>query len=156
MLRYNIKTGVNKIKTKTALVISAAVLTTSGMGLALVLPLGAHAAGHPNVDNDCSDTVIDPTTNQTGSRADLYGCKPIGNSGDEQGIYNLTDQSATSLGYDFGDSVTCNVLVKWSGNYGGTPYLDYGTVFNNTKCSNGYVEIWGDNFNDVPTNSNPS
>jgi len=36
--------------------------------------------------------------------------------------------------------------VKWSGDYGLTPYLDFGTVFNNTKCSNGYVEIWGDKF----------
>lgn len=135
MLKYDIRTGVSKIKTKTAIVFSAIALSLSGFGMAVAIPAASHAAGNPSDDGDCSTVVTDPTTNQTGSRAELYGCKAIGNSGNEQGIYRLSDVSASSLGYSFdGQNVTCNVLVKWSGNYGGTPYLDYGTVYNNTKC----------------------
>jgi hypothetical protein len=100
-------------------------------------------AANPNGDADCSTVVTDGFLG-TGTRADLYGCTPIGNSGQEQGIYTIS-ASAADLGYpaEYG---TCTVLVKWSGDYGGTPYLDFGTVFNVTKCSNGYVEIWGDKF----------
>jgi len=150
MLRYNINSGVKNIKTKTAIAASAFALAISGLGFAVAVPAISHAAGNPSSDGDCTSEVTDPTTDATGTRADLYGCKAIGHSGDEQGIYTLSNQSASSLGYDFGGDVRCNVLVKWSGNYEGDPYLNYGTVFNNTKCSNGYVEIWGDNFNDDP------
>lgn len=144
MLRYDIRKGVEKIKTKTAIVISAITLGLSGLGMAVAIPAISHAAGNPSADSDCSEVVTDPYSGQQDTRANLYGCKAIGHSGDEQGIYTV-NASAAALGYpaNYG---TCSVLVKWSGNYGGTPYLDYGTVFNNTKCSNGYVEIWGDNF----------
>jgi hypothetical protein len=106
--------------------------------------LGGVALANPSADADCATVVTDPFLG-TGTRAALYGCRPIGNSGDEQGIYVIKDVPATSVGYtsDYG---TCTVLVKWSGNYGLTPYLDYGTVFNQTRCTNGYVEIWGDRF----------
>src|SRR3990167_9525445 len=102
-------------------------------------------AANPSADIDCSTIVTDPYgLLGTGTRADIYGCKSIGNSGEEQGIYTLNGP-ATLFGYpaDYG---TCKILVKWSGDYGETPYLDFVTVFNNTKCSNGYVEIWGDRF----------
>jgi hypothetical protein len=113
----------------------------------------AFAAGNPSADADCSTVVADSLLGQTGTRADLYGCKPIGNSGEEQGIYTINNASSADLGYTV-DHGTCNVLVKWSGDYGETPYLDFGTVFNNTKCSDGFVEIWGDRFDDRvgPTN----
>lgn len=107
----------------------------------------ALAAGNPSADVDCATVVTDPYgILGTGTRADIYGCKSIGNSGEEQGVYTLSG-SASLFGYpaDYG---TCDILVKWSGDYGLTPYLDFGTVFNNTKCSNGYVEIWGDRFDD--------
>jgi|GEM_PF-4971509 len=107
-------------------------------------PILTYAKGNPSADADCDTNVTDSIMGKTGTRAELYGCKSIGNSGEEQGIYTLSGD-ATEFGYpvDYG---TCNVLVKWSGDYGLTPYLDFGTVFNNTKCSNGYVEIWGDRF----------
>ncbi len=108
----------------------------------LVFPV---LAANPSADTDCSTIITDPYgILGRGTRADLYGCKSIGNSGEEQGIYKLSGLS-TLFGYpsDYG---TCEILVKWSGDYGETPYLDFGTVFNNTKCSNGYVEIWGDSF----------
>lgn len=113
-----------------------------------ILALGAYAplafaAGNPSADADCKTVVTDSFLG-TGTRADLYGCKPIGNSGQEQGIYTISAPAA-DLGYPAAYG-TCTVLVKWSGDYGGTPGLDFGTVFNNTKCSNGYVEIWGDRF----------
>ena len=117
------------------------------MGIAAAALFGASAvpafAGNPSADADCRTVVTDSFLG-TGTRADLYGCKSIGNSGQEQGIYTISAPAA-DLGYpaEYG---TCKVLVKWSGDYGLTPGLDFGTVFNNTKCSNGYVEIWGDNF----------
>jgi hypothetical protein len=146
MLKYDIRTGVKKIKTKTAIAVSAVVLGFGSLGMAVAIPVISHAAGNPSADSDCSEQVTDTFSGKTGTRAEVYGCKSIGHSGDEQGIYRI-NASAATLGYpaDYGD---CSVLVKWSGNYEGDPYLNYGTVFNNTKCSNGYVEIWGDNFND--------
>ncbi len=119
--------------------------TAAGALMLGTMAVPAFAAGNPSADTDCSTIVTDPYgLLGTGTRADLYGCKPIGNSGEEQGIYTLNGP-ATLFGYpaDYG---TCKILVKWSGDYGETPYLDFGTVFNNTKCSNGYVEIWGDRF----------
>jgi hypothetical protein len=44
MLRYDIKTGVNKIKTKTAIIISVATLGLGGATFGLALPFAAHAA----------------------------------------------------------------------------------------------------------------
>lgn len=44
MLRYDIRTGVKKIKTKTALTISGAGLATAGLVMATVMPLAAKAA----------------------------------------------------------------------------------------------------------------
>lgn len=103
-------------------------------------PVSTYAKGNPSSDTDCSAIVTDPYgLLGTGTRAELYGCKSIGNSGEEQGVYTLNGP-ATLFGYDE-DYGTCSILVKWSGDYGETPYLDYGTVFNNMKCSNGYVEI---------------
>ncbi len=119
--------------------------TAAGALMLGVTIVPAFAAGNPSEDADCSTVVTDPYgLLGTGTRAEIYGCKPIGNSGEEQGVYTLNG-NAILFGYpaDYG---TCKILVKWSGDYGETPYLDFGTVFNNTKCSNGYVEIWGDNF----------
>src|SRR6476620_9631430 len=45
MLKYDIRTGVNKIKNKTALTISGAGLATAGLIMAVVVPLGAKASG---------------------------------------------------------------------------------------------------------------
>lgn len=118
---------------------------TIGVVMLAVLAVPALAVGNPSADTDCATVVTDPYgILGTGTRAEIYGCKPIGNSGEEQGIYNLSG-SATLFGYpvEYG---TCDILVKWSGDYGDTPYLDFGTVFNRTKCTNGYIEIWGDNF----------
>ena len=44
MLRYDIRTGVKKIKTKTALVISGSGLAAAGLIMATVMPLAAKAA----------------------------------------------------------------------------------------------------------------
>lgn len=127
----------NKIKKFAFGAAASAVILSSFAGVAF--------AANPSADTDCSTVVTDPYgLLGTGTRAELYGCKSIGNSGEEQGVYTLNGP-ATLFGYpaDYG---TCKILVKWSGDYGETPYLDFGTVFNNTKCSNGYVEIWGDRF----------
>ena len=130
--------NMNKIK-KLAIAGAASAIMLGSMAIP------AFAAGNPSADADCSTFIAAPGYDLVpGTRAEIYGCKSIGNSGEEQGIYTITAPAA-DLGYpaDYG---TCDILVKWSGDYGLTPYLDFGTVFNNTKCSNGYVEIWGDNF----------
>jgi hypothetical protein len=110
----------------------------------LALTSGVALAGNPSADGDCATVVTDPFLGATGSREDLYGCKPMGNSGEEHGIY-VIHTSAAALGFpaSYGE---CTTIVRWSGDYGGTPFLDYGTVFNVTQCSNGYGEVWGDRF----------
>lgn len=135
--KYRCGKGVRIIKKLLCLIAVAVAL----VGI-IVSPV---VAANPSADVDCNTEITDPYgILGTGTRAELYGCKSIGNSGEEQGIYTL-EGDAGIFGYpaDYG---TCKILVKWSGDYGETPYLDFGTVFNNTRCSNGYVEIWGDNF----------
>lgn len=111
----------------------------------LLIMVPASAKGNPHGDGDCQTTVTDSTTGETGTREELYNCKPIGNSGEEQGIYNVYDIPSDDLEYEE-DHGTCDVLVKWSGDYGGDEYLDYGKVFNRIKCSDGYLEVWGDRW----------
>lgn len=111
----------------------------------LALSGGVALADNPSADADCAAVVNDPYLGP-GTRADLYGCKPIGNSGEEQGIY-VIHATAAELQYPVQTATgDCTVLVRWSGNYGGNPYLDFGTVFNLTQCSDGFVEVWGDTF----------
>ena len=141
-MRYDIYTGVEHQQIKFKKIIIG-LIASLGMVGGTVVP--ALAAGNPSADIDCTTGVTDPYgILGTGTRAEIYGCKPIGNSGEEQGVYTLSGL-ATLFGYpaDYG---TCDILVKWSGDYGQTPYLDFGTVYNETRCSSGYVEIWGDRF----------
>ena len=121
------------------------VITTLAIAILASLGLfGGTALANPSDDGDCEAIVTDPYLGAVGTRADLYGCKPMGNSGEEHGIY-VIHASAAALGFpaEYGE---CTTLVRWSGDYGGTPFLDYGTVFNMTQCSNGYGEVWGDRF----------
>ncbi|MFH1706131.1 MAG: hypothetical protein ABH867_04475 [Patescibacteria group bacterium] len=137
----------SKIKKLLLLVFSAVLLTL------VVTPVTAK--GNPSSDGNCDEVVYDPYMDETGTRAELYNCKAIGNSGEEQGVYFLYDVPALQAGYpeEYG---TCDILVKWSGDYGPTPYLDYGAVYNRTMCTNGYVEVWGDQFGpDDPWASTP-
>ena len=48
MTKYDIRTGITKIKTKTAVAISAAVLTASGLGFAVAIPAISHASSVGN------------------------------------------------------------------------------------------------------------
>ena len=128
--------------------------TTFALALvaALALSSGPALAANPSDDGDCAQTVTDPLVG-SGTRADLYGCKPMGNSGEEHGIY-VIHASGDDLG--FPGAGECTTIVRWSGDYGGTPYLDHGTVFNMTQCSNGYGEVWGDRFDaDDPYGATP-
>ena len=62
------------------------------------MAIPAFAAGNPSADGDCQATVTDPFLGP-GTRADLYNCKSVGNSGEEQGIYFINDATSASLGY---------------------------------------------------------
>jgi hypothetical protein len=60
MLRYNIKTGVSKIKTRTAIVASVVTLGIGGAGFGLAIPFAAHAAGGGycvNSTNGCAHSI---------------------------------------------------------------------------------------------------
>jgi len=75
MLAYNIRTGVKKIKTKTAMTISAAGLGTIGLVMAVAMPLSAKAA---------SMVVVTPTNTQgwvTQDGAPSYVIGPAGADG---------------------------------------------------------------------------
>ena len=120
------------------------VLILGVIAVMLLALMGVATAKQPGADIDCSTTVTDPWLGN-GPRADLYNCHPIKNNGEEAGKYWIFGASASSLGYpaEYG---TCDVLVIWSGDYGLTPYLDFGRVYNLAKCTNGFLEIWGDRF----------
>jgi hypothetical protein len=51
MVRYNIKTGIKNIKTKTAVAVSAVTLGVCGFGMAVVVPAISHAA--PSASGAC-------------------------------------------------------------------------------------------------------
>lgn len=51
MVSYDIRSGVKKIKTKTALAISGATLGFAGLVVAIAVPLGAHASPNVNYNN---------------------------------------------------------------------------------------------------------
>ena len=54
MIKYDIRTGITKIKTKTAIVASAAVLAISGLGMAVIVPAISNATGVPaNYPSTC-------------------------------------------------------------------------------------------------------
>jgi hypothetical protein len=50
MLKYDLRTGVKKIKTKTALAVTAVVLSFSGLGMAVAVPALSQAAGGGGFD----------------------------------------------------------------------------------------------------------
>ena len=129
------------------------VLTTLAVAMASLVLFAGIALANPSDDGDCAAEVTDPYLGP-GTRADLYGCKPMGNSGDEHGIYVIhADAAALGFPASYGQ---CTTIVRWSGDYGGTPFLDYGTVFNQTQCSGGYGEVWGDRFDtDDPYGATP-
>lgn len=121
------------------------ILAFSSVVFALLFFVTPILAGNKDYDSDCEHNITDPYgILGTGTRAEIYGCKEIGNTGEEQGRYVL-EGPATLFGFpsEYG---TCRIDVKWNGDYGETPYLDWGTVYNHTKCENGYNEIWGDRF----------
>jgi hypothetical protein len=74
MLRYDIKTGVKKIKTKTALAITAGVLSFSGLGMAVAVPALSHAAP---ATHSCttiqSGNLTDVNNSQISTGTDQYG-----------------------------------------------------------------------------------
>jgi hypothetical protein len=54
MLRYNISSGVKKIKTKTAIIVSVVTLGLGGATFGLALPLAAHASSVGNGSDYCT------------------------------------------------------------------------------------------------------
>lgn len=78
MTRYDIRKGVKKIKTKTALVVSSIVLGASGLGLAIPLIANASAAsctltGFSRDSINMTAAVVNPTSTVTGD-VDAGGC----------------------------------------------------------------------------------
>lgn len=95
MLKYDIRTGAKKIKTKTALAISGATLGFTGLAMAVVVPFGAKAAG-PQV-------IVTPTNQQGWSTADTrpggavnFVVDPTAQSNPNNGALQLTTNLTTT------------------------------------------------------------
>jgi hypothetical protein len=100
MLRYNIKTGVSKIKTKTAIVISAVTLGISGLGMAVAIPALSHAA-----PSDCGSAHGAPGGFGPGSPWGFIVPAPQGGVG---GHTFGQAQGVETGQYNSGLSVICN------------------------------------------------
>jgi len=89
MLKYDIRTGVKKIKTKTALAISGATMASAGLVLAVAMPLAAKAAP--------STLVVTPTNTQGWSTSALDGADNRG-----AGDVSFTSQFGAPSGFGVG------------------------------------------------------
>lgn len=61
MLKYDIRTGVSKIKTKTTVALSAIIMSAGGFGMAVAIPASSHAAGNSHsgfTTGDCISDVV--------------------------------------------------------------------------------------------------
>jgi hypothetical protein len=82
MLRYNISSGIKKIKTKTAIIVSVVTLGLGGATFGLALPFAAHAS---SVGNG-SDYGTQPGFTQAQSQTQCSGAGAFGAFGKD---YNL-------------------------------------------------------------------
>jgi len=100
MLRYDIRTGVKKIKTKTALAISGATLGFAGVAMAIAVPLGAHAAVSQNYSTFDNASVV--SGGNPGNAVQM-----VSDTSHVDGGIDYTDQSGflfsslTNLGTDY-------------------------------------------------------
>ena len=100
MLRYNIRTGVKKIKTKTALAISGATLGITGLLAALALPLAAHAAVSNNYTPFGDAAVVSGGNPGNAISTDSVGFNTYG--GVDYGVPSgITFNQLTNLGTDY-------------------------------------------------------
>lgn len=79
MLRYDIRTGVKKIKTKTAVAVSGASLASVGLIMALVMPLAAKAAVSQNYSLFGDASIVSPgETSNNAAEATSTGTNAFG------------------------------------------------------------------------------
>ena len=101
MLRYDIRTGVKKIKTKTAVAVSGASLASVGLIMALIMPLAAKAAVSTNYSLFGDATLVSPgNSSQTAVQATWSPSQPYG--GIDYGLTSgLTVSGLNTLSTDF-------------------------------------------------------
>jgi len=118
MLRYNINTGVRKIKTKTAIIGSTIVLGLGGATFGLALPFAAHASNF----GDGSGYGTQPGFETASSNSACAGHGSFGAFGKD---------------YNLGNTTSGNYHI-YKGDYSGQPGAD-GTqtgINNSTLCGN--------------------
>jgi len=97
MLRYNIRTGVKKIKTKTALTISGATLGFAGLVMAIAVPLGAHAAVSQNYTLFDSATKVSPGNASTTAIQMVSITNDVSTANDDGGVDFAVPAGVTTL-----------------------------------------------------------
>jgi hypothetical protein len=80
MLRYNIRTGVKKIKTKTALAITGGLVGVTGLVMGVAIPAISHA--------DSSNINFEPTAYTVGSINGQNGWSALGSAGSGCAVYD--------------------------------------------------------------------
>jgi len=165
MLRYDIRTGVKKIKTKTALAISGATLGFAGLIAAIAIPLGAHASGtaiYNNIPNTIPGNVPSVSFEATGtsefggqvSFAGTARTSPVvtvlmSSWGCVSGHWTSGD-CLTTPGTTFSEPITLNVYNVGAGNTPGSLVTTVTQTFNipfrpsadNTNCTGTQVGEW--------------
>jgi len=132
MLRYNIRTGVKKIKTKTFMAVSGITLGVAGLTIAVAMPLAAKAAtgyslfGSATMQSDGVHLVSDSTHAYSGVGFDLPSGSTVGSLNDlETTLKKVTGNcNVGSPRYEI-DTASGNIFVY----LGDTP--------NFTNCADG-------------------
>jgi hypothetical protein len=113
MLRYNIRTGVRKIKTKTTIVISAVALGTSGLGMAVAIPALSHA-----IPTDCSATIHTSNKGDFTARevavSDDHVSGDINAHGCDIGVYVGAGVTGVTISANIHDANNYGILVDGS------------------------------------------
>jgi len=145
MLRYDIRTGVKKIKTKTFMTISGAALGTAGLAMAVAMPLAAKAAISTNYSLFDSASIV-----SGGNPGDAV--QMVSDTTNTDGGIDYTDQSGmpfsglTNLGTDY--KITAGDCgggsPRFQINIGGKSIFVYiGPSPNYTGCTTGSWQTTG-------------
>jgi len=142
--QYDINKGIQKLKTKTALAVSGATLGITGLLMALLMPLAAHAAPvavynnipSPTAGNYVSQAFEATQTSEFGGQVQFAGSATnptvtvlMSSWGCQSGGWS-TDNCVTTPGATFSEPITLNVYSVGSGNSVGALAASQTQTFN--------------------------
>jgi hypothetical protein len=120
MLRYDIRTGVKKIKTKTGLAISGLTLGLGGLGMAVAIPLVTHADSAGPITFEPSTYILANIDGQNGwSKTGPYDAAVSSNTSgfSSFGTQSLRISNAVTSG-SFGDQTFAPAISQQAGESG--------------------------------------